>query len=235
MALIFSEDLEAGSNGTTITTANTNFTLVSGTGTSTFTNSQFVEGLLSMQVNTTGAAGTRIHEADITAATTLWLGFYIYPITYPAANTAVSNWWGTTGTVKIGDFRMGTTGTLQLRDNNTNVGSASHALTQNQWHRVAVKIIAGSATGHRLKVYSGGDLHGATATFDSGDQTATASAQSSCDNVRVGVMSSTTVNVGWDRIRADDAVETDALTVTGGKIPRIRKSGRVPIFAAATY
>jgi hypothetical protein len=197
------EDFEGGTNGAAVTTSNSIFDNKTGTGSVTF-NTDAYRGSLAMNISP--VADNVVLRADFTAATTLWVGFYMKVVTAPAATTAIMNWYS--GTTKIGDLRVGADGTLSLRDGNSQVWAASTPLTIGAWHRIAVKVVPNTATGHRVKIYSGTNLDGSTASQDSGNLAATASGVTNVDNVRFGLISVDTATVRIDRIRADNAVET---------------------------
>lgn len=209
------ENFEGGTNGATITTANTIFDNKTGTAAVTF-NNDAKEGSLSMQV--AASAQDAILRADLTASSTLWLCYYIKIVSAPSTPTAITNWYS--GTTKIGDIRLASDMTISLRDGSAGVWTST-ALVANVWHRVAIKITPNNATGHRIKIYSGANLDGSTASQDSGNQTATAAAVSSVDNVRFGLISTETATLRFDRVRGDDATEPTgmpggALTVDAG-------------------
>jgi hypothetical protein len=189
------ENFEGGSNGANISTGNSIFDSITGSGTATFINDA-QEGSLSGRVATTAA--TRILRADITSTGTLWVGFYIKIITTPDATSAISSWFS--NTTKVGDFRLGTDNTVSLRDNNTTVWTST-ALATNTWHRIAIKSIPNSATGHRVRIYSGANLDTMTTSQDSGDLAATASGMTAVDNFRMGVIGSSTSTLQFDRLR----------------------------------
>lgn len=209
------ENFEGGANDTVITTANTIFDNKSGTATVTF-NNDAKEGSLSMQV--VASAQDAILRADLTASSTLWICYYLKIVSAPSTPTAITNWFS--GTTKIGDIRLAADMTIGLRDGNASLWTSS-ALALNVWHRIAIKVTPNTATGHRIKIYSGANLDSGTASQDSGNLSATAAAVSSVDNVRFGLISADTATLRFDRLRGDDAAEPngisgDALTVDAG-------------------
>lgn len=208
MSLIsaLTEDFEGGSNGAAVTTSNTIFDTKTGTGAVVFSNDAH-QGSLAMSVNP--SADNVVLRANYAGSTTLWVSFYIKVVTAPATTTAIFNWYQ--DTTKIGDLRVASDGTLSLRDNNTNVWTATTPLTLGSWHRVAVRITPGSAAGHQVKIYSGANLDGATASQNSGNLVATASGATSVNNVRFGLISVETATIRFDRIRADDATEPSGM------------------------
>lgn len=195
------EDFESGTTGTAVTTGTSIFDSISGTS-PTFVGSAY-QGSLAMQA--TANAATSIARADYTAATTLWVSFMLKIVVLPGSPVAIANWFN--GTTKVGDLRVASDGTLGLRDGNTNVWTST-ALASNVWHRISIKVVPNTATGHRVRIYSGANVTSTTSSQDSGDLTATAvTTVSTTDNVRFGIISNETATFVFDRLRADDASE----------------------------
>lgn len=199
------ENFETGPSGAVVTTSNTIFDNKSGTGSVTFSNDAH-EGALSMQVSP--VADNVLLRADFTAVSTLWYSFYFKLTTAPATTTAITNWYS--AATKIGDMRLDSTGAISIRDNNTTIWTSA-ALAPNVWHRIAIKVVPNTATGHRVKIYSGANLDTATASQDSGNLVATAVAVAAVDNIRFGLISAETASFRIDRLRADDAMEPAGL------------------------
>jgi len=204
------EDFGGGAPGAAVTTGNSFIDVISGTATGqpTFSDSQpLALGWQSARVNT--VAETNINQLNVSALGALWLGVYVRVGTLPGANTGILNWYN--GSTKIGDIQLSADGSLRLRDNNTAVWVSSPLPAG--WHRLAVRMQPGSASGHQVRVYSGAGLHGDVPSQDSGVQAATASGQALVDNIRFGCMSANTVDVQFARFRGDDAAEPSGLPV----------------------
>lgn len=205
------EDFSTPADGVEITTANSIFDNISGTaaGQPTCTTSTPLDATQPKAARFVTSATTRICRANLAAPVTyMWFGFYFFPITPPATNTAIVAIYDGE-TTKIADIRFTTAGGLQLRDNNT-ASWTSAALTLNAWHRVAMKCDPGeTAQGLRLRIYSGGNLHGSTTSQDSGLRPSNFGANAS--NIRLGVISNDAIEFYATRLRADNATEPTAL------------------------
>lgn len=222
------EDFEGAAGGAAVTTGNSIFDDLAGAATPTFNTTSPLQGTRSMEVITT--ANTALCRADFGPTATAWFGFYLWVTTRPAASTAIVNWYNTT--TKIGDLRLTAAGELQLRDNNT-ARWTSTALATGEWHRVAIKVVPGSTTGHRVRIYTGPALNSATPSQDSLDQTATGTAQTAISLFRVGILSSDTATIKFDRLRGDDAVEPAGLATVN--IPPVAVLTATPSGTVAPY
>ncbi len=205
-------DFESGANTVAFTTGTSGFSSLSGT-TPTGTTTAH-QGSIACQFATTTA--TSIGRFDLVSTGTEWISFY-FRTAAAWVQVPIARWFQ--GTVIVGDLRLDTAGTLTLRDNATGVFTSTTVLAANTWYRLSVKVIPGSSTGHQLKIYAGANLDGATATEDSGGKACTASAATAVDNVRWGVLSSSTNTVIVDRIRGDNATEPAGLTAATGTFP----------------
>ena len=200
------EDFD-GTNGTQLSTGNTIADrLTNGSGAeATFTTAHKMTGTSSAEFAPTSSS--RIAEFDLgTPKNVVYLDLYVDVATIPSATTAIVNWWGDTGTSKIGDLRVvPVTGGFQFQLRNVNTALWSSSTLAAAQYRVAVKTDPGSATGHQLRIFSGAGIDSETPTQDSGTQTAVGTAATQVDNVRVGVMTNCTTVVRFDDLTADDA------------------------------
>lgn len=156
----------------------------------------------SAQVDMSGV--TSFNNATFATQTGLWIGFYFTLLATTAADSFFLNWYSSAGT-KVGDLKWtGGAATMGIRDNNT-TQATSPAFALTTWHRAAVQVTPGSATGHRLKLYLGSNRHGTTADYDSGGQTATSAAQTDVGGFRFGLLSGTETHYRIARIRVDTA------------------------------
>lgn len=206
------EDFSTPGNGVEITTGNSIYDNISGsaTGQPTCTTSNALDAAQPKAARFVVSASSRICRANLTTPQTyLWVGFYIYLVSLPAANVAIFTFYDGE-TTKISDVRLTAAGALQLRDNNT-TSWTSAALTTGAWHRIAIKCDPGETTqGLRLKVYSAGNLHGTTSSQDSGLRGSNFGLNVS--NIRMGFISNEAAELYLTRLRADSAVETTALS-----------------------
>lgn len=214
MAEIHACDFEgegtAPSSGDNLTTTNTAADTIqtAGTYTAKFTNSPVHEGSLSGEfVCTSGYANLRY--ASLAEGMVWVVGYLYYDGSPPSTNATIMEAWTTTPAI-IGNVRLTTSGTLQLRDNVTAEWTSSALSTG--WHRLAWLCDPAGDT-HRLKVYSGANLDTATASQDSGSLGLTLqSGAASIDVLKVGVMTTSTVTVVWDDLHIDDAAEWAPVT-----------------------
>ena len=199
MAAILSRDFDAGTAGSS---AAAEFDNTLGTA-PVYHAPSAVTGPLGCRFVST--AGSSRGDFTFSAATTVWVSFYITVESAPAANVYIAEW--RNGATKIGDIRMNSGATtLTMRDNNTAIsGITTPALGVGQ-HRISIRITPGSATGHELRVYSGANLHGTSPDF-SATGAATAAAQTQVTSVLLGIITSSTWSFGVDRLRLDNAVE----------------------------
>jgi hypothetical protein len=205
-----SQDFE-GTDGATATPASLAATQTTGAGTFQYSAADPKQGSTCLQlVGGTGIAADVIY--DFTAATTFWLGFYVKITALPAAAFTLASWWGNAGANQSGNLRINPDGTLAIRDLTTAKWTSVDPVPINAWFRVAVKAIPGSATGHRVKLYTSSSGNGTVADQDSGDVTATNGAATNIDRLNIGVVTNGPVTVFLDRMRADNASEPAGLT-----------------------
>jgi hypothetical protein len=202
------EDFAGGAVGTAVATTNTIFDNVSGTGASKFVVDPFDSTRRMMEVTSTGAAQSRIHEMDFPATSLLWFRFDMDIDTPLDTNTAILNGYLNNSALagdKIFDIQIvAGTRTLRLRNVNTTVWTST-VLAAGTKHRVYVYVNLGSATKQiRLMVYSGGD--NTVLTQDSGLITSTAT-PGTISHLRAGQMSGAIGVTRFGRFRADNAVQ----------------------------
>lgn len=203
-------------DGAAVTTGNTTLDNVSGTGTATFT-ATAVDGTRSALI--TCSAQDKTFRKDFTAKPDGWFVWKLRITALPAATTYLASWFS--GAVKVGDLRLTSTGTLQLRDNNTLRATSTVSLVAGSDHRIAVHVAPGSATGHRLKIYLSEDS--TSASYDSGGVTANDAAQTALDNFRWGVIGAGTLTYRLDRLRGSSTGEPGISG--GGNVAPVANAG----------
>lgn len=206
MAVItaLTEDFNGGANGTEVTTANSIFTNVGGNRL-TFTTDSHPTGQMAALTPSVSVTSS-LSRVDYTEVATLWFSMYFKVTVAPTAACALVTCYFTD--TKIGDIRILTDSTIQLRSVSTQ-RAVSSAITVGQWYRLAFQFSPNSTgTGIcRLKLYGGVNLDNTTHLFDSGNQTLTAPVTGS-NNIRVGVAAAdATMRYVMDRFRADNATE----------------------------
>lgn len=193
------ETFESGSNGVTVTTANTVFDAKTGTGTAVFTNSSPFVGALSCRC--TAATNNISLEETFTGQGFLWFGFAMRVETAPSAVTAICQWY--LADVLVAAVRLNTTRTLNFRDNATTRWTSAAALNLNEWYEVRVLINAAGDVA-RVKYY---DDNGALVE-DSGNLTLTSTVAASVDEINFGIVSgNVTAVISYDRLLADTTDE----------------------------
>lgn len=204
------EDFAGGAAGTNWTTGNTivdNFT--AGNLIPTFAADNFP--LFSVSGRIAGATdGTTVVCRCDFAAATAWISFYIKVEATPSSNIALALWYA--GANKVGDLRLTPASALQLRNGSAEVFTTT-ALTAGEWHRVSLWVNPGSTTGHRLRIYSGANLHGTTTSQDSGLVSANAASGALTDLRLQNNSGSTTHDVRLQRLRGDTTTEPAPATV----------------------
>lgn len=201
------ENFTGAAANTPVTTANTIFDTVSGTGTSSIINDPIDTGLRMMQVNT--AATSKFHEMDFTAVETLWFTFDLDLDTPAAANTPILQGFATsagTAAEKVFDLRnMAGARTLQLRNSTSVALWTSAPLAAGTKHRVWVYVKGGdTASARRLRVmiFSGGTY--STLSQDSGELTSNTTV-AAIGHLRLGALVDSTAIYRFGRLRGDDS------------------------------
>lgn len=213
MAAITQLSMDAeGTDGATASAGALGASAVTGSGTATFSGTAPKQG--STDVLVAATATTEILRWDLsTPVTTLWDVVYVKtPSSAPAASTTIASWFASDLITTVGAVRLNTDMTVTLRDASTGVWTSPSALPTNAWVRLAIKAIPGSSTGHRLRVYTSLAGDAVTPDMDSGNQTCTNAAAADVGQLRLGVVSSSTLSLHFDRQRADNATEPAGIT-----------------------
>jgi hypothetical protein len=129
----FGEYFENGTHAATISTGNTNFNIVEGTGTATFSATYAAEGNLSGMFVSSGAAGNFINGQHSFSGNVskFYLRFAVYINTWPSAITYIS--FGSCLSGVSPSLRIDTGGTITLRNNNIAVATTSNTVPISQW------------------------------------------------------------------------------------------------------
>lgn len=145
---LFTEGFESGTNGATLSTANTGFALINGA--PIFSNAQAFNGTtLSMYCNTTSTAAAG--RADITASAAAYGRVAIRLNALPGTNFYIMQA-NDTSTIRA-DFRVNPTGTLTVRNASTAVWTGTTTLALNTWYQITWGV--DQSTGQqRLRLYS---------------------------------------------------------------------------------
>ncbi len=209
------EDYDGAAAGVAVSTVNTIFDNVSGTGTSNLFDASFPSASASKSQRLVAGGLNHINRADITPVTALFFSFYFYIETSPTVIGAILNWYS--GITKIGDLQLDANNTLRLRDLNTSKWTSA-ALTVGEWHRIEVKMDPGETTGHLVNVWSGADLDEITTPSQtSGGQTSTNAGLASTatvSDVRMGIIGNDASAIYlFSRLRGDDAVFPDPISL----------------------
>jgi hypothetical protein len=203
------EDFDLAASGSNISTANTIYDAITGTGTiNQFFASAPAGAAVSVQSQRIVAqAGQVINTADFLAVSDLNFQFYLYIEASSSITVPIVSWFS--GATKVGDLRLGADNSIQIRDNNT-ARWTSTPLTAGLWHRVEVRCTPGEAAGHVIQIWSGAKLNETTVPSQtSGPVTATASALpigSTVGQVRLGMLSNdATAIIRFSRLRANSS------------------------------
>jgi hypothetical protein len=208
-----SETFEAGTNGASITAGNSVFDTLPGAEPGVFT-SQFYQGTLAGRFAT--ATATRNHRASYSPARAITeIGFFLLVKGRPSAastNATILATYGTGGTLIASQIQLSTNGSLRLRDNVT-VRSVSPILTLENWYRVCWRTEPGgdgTTGGHRLRLWWGANILGATPDYDSGFVVSTSQAGlASSDQLVVWRPTEAGVDFLLDYILADGLIQPD--------------------------
>lgn len=178
------------------TAANVEFTSL--TGTATISTSVHRDGAAALRSNPVAATGFIEHQVDTAASVKrTFHRIYLRIATLPSATTTVLAI-GQSGFFPI-HLRLTTTGTLQLRDNNsgTDVGTPSAALAVDTWYRIEVDAQDSGSSGVTRAVVAyldGTPFSGTTAI-------AGTSGYSRC---RIGAQTACTTDLYFDDIAVND-------------------------------
>lgn len=166
----------------------------------------------SLDVNC-AAGQTSTNRADVaTALGLIWQDVFFKVVTLPGSNTTIWNWYN--NTTLIGGIQVRpaatTTYNLAIRSASTSVFTTTTPLNVDEWYRLAWKVVPGSSTGLRLKIFGGANLLTMTPTTDSDDKASGVSA-AGIDNIRFGILGTDAargaMRVRFDQLRTDDAAQ----------------------------
>lgn len=152
----FTEDFEGGTDGSAVTTANTNFDLVAGT--TTF-DDDFTKGVYGLSgMHDTTATPTALENRYSMAATeTFWARWYINISALPSNATYVAGLVDNATT--IGTVRLNTDGTLTIRDGLIAVATSTTSLVPQKLYRLVWHYDSDADT-QSLDIYAGLNVHG---------------------------------------------------------------------------
>lgn len=231
------EDYAGAAAGVTISPANSIYDTITGTATSNAFNASGPSGGNGKSQRIACGGGNSINNADLTPVSALYVSFYFYLEATPSVNQSIMNWFS--GVTKVGDLRILTDNTIQLRDNINSRWISSVPLALGEWHRVEVKMDPGEPLGHLANVWSGGNLHGTTTPSQtSGGVPATAAGLLPSDTVSQirlgGIANDTTSIVRFSRLRGDNAAFPTPLST--GNIAPVANAGpdQTTVAAGAT-
>lgn len=186
-------------HGDAITTGNTIYDAITGSGTSTFTTTDPFEGSKACQV--TVAAQNRSLEASFTSAAVVWFGFALRVDDDPSAVTAIVNSYSA-GTL-VGNLRLNADRTLQFRDSATSRWTSTEVLTVGDWYQIRLRTSPTADTA-QVKIYDAAGVE----LEDSGSLTLSVAAATSIDEFRMGLLTgNVTGSIAFDSLMADDADE----------------------------
>lgn len=192
--VVLHQSFDDGSDGNNVTTGNSAYDncYTNNNGTNTYSSAQSVTPGLSMRLNVPTTPGAGACQDDFTATTTRYDRFYVRFDSYAglSGNTSIYNVTNSSTGDTIGNIRITTTGTLQVRDQFT-TEATSAALAANTWHRIEVAVVNSQMI---LRTFEGANLNGTTPT-----QTFTINLGNSPTQqfTTVGVGIITSINSGW--------------------------------------
>lgn len=219
MASLFSETYEGAASGTAITTANSQWDNVVGTGSMTYSTAQVLaDGGGTRSGRYAATAQIANHVGFFTASSVGFLRAYLYVETMPSANTAIFQF-TSTATVRA-EMQLGASGVIRIRNSSlTAIATApSGTIPTGAWCRIEWSY-SNTAGTQRLKVYKGAQLHGSTPDYDSGSVSSTAAG--TFDRLAAGVIASGTETIYLDNVAVDDA----AFPAPTGNQPPIANAG----------
>lgn len=192
------EDFTGASAGAAVSTANSVFTALTGTGSSTFVTDPTDASRRMMEVATTG--DFRINTVDFTNQPVLWYRTDLIMASIDTT-TALVAMYDNGSTNKVLDLRQsnGTSPTLQLRNVSTSVWTSA-AMALGTKYRVYTYTKVDSTKRIRCMIYTGSDF--STLFDDSGLITSTTVA-TGVGNLRLGNQSNSTGTTRFGRMRAD--------------------------------
>jgi hypothetical protein len=206
---LFAESFEQGTAGAAVTAANTAFSAVGAD--ITFTASAVPSGgSLAAQVAPATSAA-RVLQVDYPAAqSTLYRRWYMYmPANPPAVFTVAQVKGG--GAVRA-SLRIQGSGALVVFNGNTNILSApSGTVPAGTWMRVEWRIDQPAST-QQVRLFYGANLHGDTASYDTGARAFTAG---SVDQSLLGTVTAQQTTLIFDDVRDSDTTWVGPITSGG--------------------
>lgn len=220
------EDFDGAAAGQNVTTSNSVFTAITGTGgTSVYNADEFDTGFPSMEVTATSTV--RSHNTTHTAGAG-WRGFGLKVLATPTGSDTICGWYTSGGTVHGGDIRVLTDMTMQIRNKNSSADwTSSTVITANTWYWVSIQVDSNNA---RLKVYNTSGL-----IIDSGARTANYDAGTP-DQFRLGSQNVTAVptSTRFARMRGDDTTEVASGWTGGPGVAAYTQSTRTLVDASTS-
>ena len=198
MTAVFTLATENGTNGADATEALTGYTAMTQTAPK-YDNGWSIAGTRSLKSTLSGTSS--LNRADFTGGASRYGRKYMKITNLPSASTA---FWATydSAHVHLGDVRMLTDGTVQLRNaGSSSLQTSSHAFAAGDEFRVEYNCnVAGTST---VRLFWGGNLHGTTAdeTLSGTNGTAGTGLVAQWTD---GAVSGVTWTVAWDETVIDD-------------------------------
>ena len=197
MALVTTENFDGGTVGAAVDSSTSIFTTSFGTPV-VHSDTHAVSGTLSMLVDTTSSAGM-IGTQYAAAITVTYWRFYVYLDAIPAGNAYMMAMHASGS--KTMDLRVGSTGTVTVRDGNVAAWTSTSALTAGEWHRIE-GMCDSTAGNQRVRLFHGANIHGATPDEQS---PLVAYSGAAITNGTIGATASSTVKFWVDDYAVDDA------------------------------
>jgi hypothetical protein len=221
MSSVFSEGFENGTNGATITTTNTTYSVVSGSGTAVFDNSVAVAGAYSAKFTTTSTNTIVLKDVFSGGSTTLrYLRRYFTTNVLPAANAPQTIMRARLSTTTTAQVVLLSTGKLELKDGNTVAATSVNSISLNSWFRVEWSVDGTTNATQSLRIFLGANYNGSTP-----DETITATySAGSFDRTEDGIGSGTFSGTLW-LDQADDDNATWPGPSSGANTPPTASAG----------
>lgn len=192
MAVIFEELCNGGADGVAIDTANTDFSSITGSGTSVFDTDLFIEGGTSILVSP-----QRQCHATVSGGL-FFMSYYAYFVNTPTTTYDVSLAL-LAGGIRA-RLRWNTNNLFRLINVSTLVDESTISLVTGQWYRFEWTINSAGGT-QQWDIFTGPDLDGLTPT----DSLSGAYTTSNVDTLTVGRQASVGTDTNFDRIIIDNA------------------------------
>ncbi|MFN8567374.1 MAG: hypothetical protein U0Z44_07615, partial [Kouleothrix sp.] len=135
---------------------------------------------------------------SFTGVADFYASLYIRPASFPASARIVQI---RTGTTTVGEIRLTTSGTLELRNAGTTIGTSS-ALSANTVYRVGIHQKAGAAGAAVLEAF----VVAGDAAFGTAFASSTGAIAGNASEIRIGATNNAAVNATIDDIMLDSAV-----------------------------